>query len=247
MQDVTLRLQHLEPDNVIRFFGHPTHVHDVPHLIYVVVGTAHLTVDGVRMTLGPHESVWLAAGVPHAAQYDRGSLVLGPFLEAQDAPGRRVVKLPATPEITSLMTTVLGVAPRTPEQVAPLRRAIGDALRALFTCHFTLVAPRHPGVTRLARKAATSTQTLAQLAAEHALSARQVQRVFLRETGMSFQQWRVRARLNVAIAHLRGGESVASAALRVGYETRSGLVKALEREVAAHDLEEILGRTSPTR
>lgn len=238
----TLRLQHLEPENVIRFLGHPMHTHDVPHLIYVATGVAHLVVNDAPMTLRARESVWLASGVPHSARYEQGSLVLGPFLNVSDSPPISVLKLGVVPEIAAVMTTVLGVAPHSSAQVAVLRDAIGNVLRGVSSTYFALKTPSHPAVAPIARAAVRSTRTLAELASEQGLSVRHVQRVFQDETGMPFQRWRALARLNVAIAGMRGGQSVGQVARTAGYRTRSGLVKALEREVPADDIAGLLGR-----
>lgn len=62
------------------------------------------------------------------------------------------------------------------------------------------------------------------------MSARQVQRIFVTETGWPFSRWRGRARLNAAVAHLAGGGDLAVAARLSGFSTRAGLVKALSRE-----------------
>lgn len=245
MNESTLRLQHLEPENVIRFLGHATHAHEVPHLVYVAAGTAHLTVDGARITLRAQESVWLAAGVPHAARYEQGSLVLGPFLDEDDVPPTRMLKLGVVPEITAIMTTILGVAPHSAAQVAPLREALGRTLQGLGSSYFVLVPPTHPVIARLARAAVRSTRTLAELADDHGVSVRHVQRVFQEETGIPFQRWRAQARLNIAIARLRGGEPMTSVARTTGYRTRSGLAKALAREVASDDLPGITGQERP--
>ncbi|MDR6867491.1 AraC-like DNA-binding protein [Microbacterium resistens] len=246
MNESALRLQHLAPENAVRFLGHSTHAHEVPHLIHVAVGTAHVTIDGVRMTLRAHESVWLAAGVPHAARYEQGSLVLGPFLSDGTVPPARVLRLGVVPEVTAIMTTILGVAPHSAEQIEPLRAALDRALMSLGTSYFVLTPPVHPVISRLARAAVRSNRTLAELADGHGVSERHVQRVFREETGLSFRRWRAQARLNIAIARLRGGEQMAHVARATGYRTRSGLAKALAREVDADDLAEIVGIAQDT-
>ncbi|GAA1136063.1 hypothetical protein GCM10009651_20180 [Microbacterium natoriense] len=241
MDDSALRLQHLVPENAVRFLGHGTHAHDVPHLIHVATGVAHVVVDDIAMTLHAHESVWLAAEVPHSARYEQGSLVLGPFLSPESAPPARMLRLGVVPEITAIMTMVLGVAPQSSAQVAPFRAALDRALAALGTSYFVLAPPSHPVIARIARDAVRPGETLAGLAERYGVSARHVQRVFQEETGLSFQRWRSRARLNMAISRLRGGESMTRAARATGYGTRSGLAKALSREVRPDDLAEIIG------
>ncbi|MFR9725201.1 helix-turn-helix domain-containing protein [Streptomyces sp. MS19] len=206
------------PEHTIRFRGHRSHAHREPHLIHVVAGTADLLVDGRAVRLGTRESLWLAPGVPHSARYAPGSVVLGPLLSPGTVPAQRVQRLGVVPQVTRLMTTVLGAAPATPEQIRPFRAALDALLRSLGSQYFTL------------RRAAMSDLTLDELAAAQGTSVRHVQRVFREETGMSFSTWRARARLNVAISRLRCGDGLTVAAHLAGYTTRGGLLKALTRE-----------------
>jgi transcriptional regulator GlxA family with amidase domain len=54
-------------------------------------------------------------------------------------------------------------------------------------------------------------------------------RLFLAETGLTFSQWRVHARLQAGISSLAEGRPVASVAGHVGYATPSAFVAAFRR------------------
>lgn len=218
------------PENSIRFLGHEPHTHDVPHLIHVVTGSADITVEGHTVRLRSHENLWLAAEVEHAARYEPGSIVLGPFLSAGTTPPRRAQRVGVVPQITQVMRLVLAAAPCGEDQVRPFRSALDEALRTLGDQRFfALPVPDHPAARAVARRAATRS-TLAELAREQCTSPRQIQRVFQAETGLPFRQWRARARLNVAITRLRVGDSLTVAAHVAGYASRASLLKALSRE-----------------
>lgn len=239
------QLRHVVPGNALRMTGHPEHSHAEPHLIHVVMGTAHLRVDGESVVLHARESLWLAAGVVHSAQYEHGSLVLGPLLSPSTTPASTVRHLGVVPAITEIMLAILGAAPQTPEEVWHFRQALDAALEDLGADHFALVMPTHPGAAAVARQARFSPETLAELAHRHRYSARQLQRIFQAETGLPFHRWRVRARLNLAMARLRAGDSTLQAAKAAGYTTHSGLLKALRREVDEATLAEL--RLAPGR
>ena len=91
------------PESRVRFFGHPEHTHQVPHIVHMVMGRGHLTVDGSGITLEPRTSVLLAPGVPHALELDRHSIALGPFLSPRNTPVERVRRLGVVPAITDLI------------------------------------------------------------------------------------------------------------------------------------------------
>ncbi|WP_224058969.1 helix-turn-helix domain-containing protein [Streptomyces kanamyceticus] len=217
--------------NAIRFLGHDTHQHDEPHLIYVVTGTARLLADGEEWRLGRQEAIWLAPRVPHALRIEPGGMALGPTLNPGDLPRCRVQPLGAVPAVVDVMTTTLGAAPSTTEEIQPFRQALGRVLRGISRRYFPVVLPVHPVVRALAREALrTPSATLERLAAQHRMSPRQVQRVFIDETGLPFTRWRNRARMNAAVEHLRGGGELTAAARAAGYATRAGLLRALSRE-----------------
>ncbi|WP_430592420.1 helix-turn-helix domain-containing protein [Humidisolicoccus flavus] len=223
-------LASIVPENSVRFLGHDTHEHDEPHLIYVVSGRAHLTVDGIPMSLRRHEAVWLAPHVPHSVKLDDGGMVLGPLLDPQDSPGVPFRPIGAIPALVDLMTTLLGAAPNRDEQIEPFRTAIGRILSRAAKQYFAITAPSHPLVKALARESIRSMLTLEQLALKHRMSPRQVQRVFQDETGLPFARWRTRARLNSAIPFILSGGSLSTAARMAGYSSRAGLIRAISRE-----------------
>lgn len=229
-EQVPGRLAALAPETAYRFLGHATHSHPEPHLIYVVTGSATLEIGGERVFLGTQSAVWLAPGVPHSARYSPGSLVIGPMLSPTTVPPEPVHRLGSPPALTAVMTALLGVAPSTDEQVAVFRQALDEVLTQLAGPHFALPTPQHPVAAAIAAVAPVSTESLDLLAARHGASSRHVQRLFLAETGISFHQWRVRARLNIAIDRLRSGAPPRRAAAAAGYATPSGLKKALRRE-----------------
>lgn len=66
--------------------------------------------------------------------------------------------------------------------------------------------------------------------AQHAnsagLSVRTMQRRFVAETGLTFTQWRIRARITASIDYLADGRRIGWVANRVGFDTTSGFTRA---------------------
>ncbi|GAA1456762.1 AraC family transcriptional regulator [Nocardiopsis exhalans] len=235
------------PENSIRFLGHDTHAHDVPHLIHVVTGTADLVVEGQQITLAARYNLWLAPGVPHSMRLRDAGMALGPMLSPATLPPERVHRLGVVPALTRVMMTVLGAAPATAEQVHPFRQALDAVLEGLPRPCFPVPVPEHPVARAIAREALDRDTTLEELARRHHTSVRHVQRLFAEQTGYPFTRWRTRARLNTAVSSLRAGYGLPEAARASGYLTRSGLVRALSRETGlpesrfAHDPLSALG------
>ncbi|KZM33651.1 helix-turn-helix domain-containing protein [Oerskovia enterophila] len=217
--------------NALRFLGHPPHVHDEPHLVYVIAGRGTLAVEGHDILLQVGQSAWIPAGVEHGLTLAEDSMVIGPILSPDaDPPGGRIRVLGASPALAELVMVVLCAAPETDEERLPFRAAFEDVLRSITQEYFPLTFPEHPAAHAIAVEAASFDGTLEALAERQFLSVRHVQRLFVEETGLTFARWRTKARLNRSIVSLRNGESVHQAVHAAGFTTRHGLLKALSRE-----------------
>lgn len=219
-------------ENAERFLGHAEHSHDVPHLIHVVSGTAVVTATGREFPLRERESLWLDTAVPHAMRVEEeGTAVFGPMLVPACRPSTAVVRLGRREAITAVVNSVLVAGPRTEEQLAACRRELSRAVRASQGVRFHVPSPRSRAARGIAAACVDSPLPLGALAAGQYISARQAQRLFREETGLSFVSWRTRARLNEAVPQLLAGVPAAQVARQVGYATTAGLWRALAREL----------------
>lgn len=75
------------------------------------------------------------------------------------------------------------------------------------------------------------TRTLQEWGTRVGASERNLSRLFRQETGMTFAQWRTRARLRGAVELLAADLPVGLVARRVGYATTSAFVQAFRREL----------------
>ena len=62
---------------------------------------------------------------------------------------------------------------------------------------------------------------------------RTIQRVFLRETGMTFGRWRQQLRLLHGLQRLAHGDKVSSAAMEAGYNSASAFIAVFRKQLAA--------------
>ncbi|MBK1783166.1 helix-turn-helix transcriptional regulator [Prauserella cavernicola] len=223
-------VEHVPEHHRMRFAGHDTHSHDEPHLIWVVSGRGRVTTPAGVYVLPSGTGLWLAARVPHAMSWDEPGFAGGFLLHESATPvaGAAVID---DARVAESVAAVLVAAPGSDTDRAPFRALLADALARTEPTAFALPRPAHPVAATIADALlAGEAATLETLALGHHLSPRHVQRLFLDETGLTFRQWRSRARLNRALAELRSGATVTRAAQRSGYRTRQGLVKALRRE-----------------
>jgi AraC-like DNA-binding protein len=71
--------------------------------------------------------------------------------------------------------------------------------------------------------------TLSELAADCGASVRTVERIFLKETGLTFAQWLQRIKALAALERLAAGDSVTAAGLAVGYDSTSSFIAMFKR------------------
>ncbi len=87
--------------------------------------------------------------------------------------------------------------------------------------------------------------TVTQWAARVLSSPRTLRRDFLADTGLTFEQWRLRCRLSAAVELLAAGYDVDQLAVRVGFASRNGVTRAFKRQLGLTPLE--FGRELSTR
>lgn len=220
----------LAPDEVITATGHEAHVHESEHqFLYSLIGHAVVHSGHRAFHLGPDVGLWIPAGVWHSADFDDDCYVLSVCFDADehalvgDLPSlvpmqrhqrrellafHRSTDADTTPG-DDLFALLRGESPLLPlpSPQSPLTRAVAAGLGA---------APRDPRtLTEWAESLYTSPSTL--------------RRAFINETGLTFSEWRTRARLNASVALLASGTMVSVVSARVGFTSTNGYILAFRR------------------
>jgi len=113
------------------------------------------------------------------------------------------------------------------EAARRLLQVLLDRIAVLPAAPLGLNWPRDPRAQRIADAlSADPAQSLIleELAAAAGVTARTAARLFAKETGQTFGQWRQQLRLLAALEHLGAGESVTQVALEVGYSDVSSFI-----------------------
>jgi len=90
--------------------------------------------------------------------------------------------------------------------------------------------PRARAAAQRLQDAVGETIDLAVLARDRGASLRSLQRIFLRETGLTLEAWGRKARLIDGMARLASGDRVTTTALDSGYQSVSGFIEAFSRQ-----------------
>lgn len=215
------------------------HVHAYHQLIYAVDGPTQIETDRGRHILPQGRAAWIPAGTRHrtlVTDTDSASLYFAP--EAIPDATTRVRILVASPLMREMIlhaTRWALDADRSQPLAASFLRTLALLCGEWLESELPLFLPgaRHPAIRRgmdyAAADLACATQAGALKAA--ALSERTFRRLFLRETGLSWQTWLAQARILMAMGLLTEGRRVTDVAAEVGYASLSAFAKAFTQLV----------------
>lgn len=208
----------------------PEHVHDEHELLWSAGGMARLEADGRVWAIPPELAVWVPSRVVHQASAEHGARVratyfLGGGSHTEAMPGivtGVAMNEPLRVLLDHNLQGTLGEGAR-----RRLQRVILDLLVPAPRESFELVMPRSLHLQMVASAILADPgdkRTTAEWAYECGLHGRTLARQFEDETGMSLTQWRILARLQLAIRELTHGRSIVSVARRVGYRNPSTFI-----------------------
>lgn len=223
-----------------------------PVLLWVYTGGATVTAAGVDYRLSAGRAIWVPPGVRHGMRSDPGSVVvpIGAPVEAVTTvlSQVRVVSIPPGWESwlihQSIDTEHIG---RHVHDALPGRRSLIELVQGAheraehrgvdrLTDSRALTLPRSPAAWNVARRLLRDPGVPASadsLAADEKVSVKTLQRQFLTETGLTYSQWRTRARIRAAEQCLAEGCDIGWTASTVGYATAAGFTRAFQRHVGA--------------
>lgn len=212
--------------------GFDRHRHEEDQLAWMASGSMELSVGSDRWHLRRDHAAWIPTGVLHEMRFAEPGELVSAYVDQRHRPAptgwnrARVLTLdplggellrylaaegrPETrrQECFGLLSDLVAEAPVSREVVAlpqdPRARAIAVAL---------LAAP-------------DDDRDLDAWAAQEGVSAKTIARAFVSDTGRTFREWRVRARLHVAVGLLVQGAPVHEVALVVGYDSVSSFISA---------------------
>ncbi|MBB5459883.1 AraC family transcriptional regulator [Paraburkholderia sp. Cpub6] len=213
-------------------------------LIYVSEGVLTVRTASGRWVVPPARALWIAANTLHCLHATRPvqsySLYVATdaAMDATDATATATAAAPLPAQTGALVPDTLVQAllaagadlphDHTPDEPARrLLQVLLDRVVGLPAAPLGLNWPADPRARRIAEAlSANPAQSLVleELAAAAGVTARTAARLFAKETGQTFGQWRQQLRLLAALEHLGAGESVTQVALEVGYNDVSSFI-----------------------
>lgn len=208
----------------------PRHQHRKGQLILALHGALTCEVDNAMWMVPPQYAVWVPGQVPHSNRATPEAQVCFLFIEPDAA------AMPAfccTLKISPLVRElILVMAERGRAELAKpamnrLVQVLFDELPQQPQEHLQLPVSGHPKIRQMVDTMAVDParwQTLAQWAAEFAMSERNLARLVVRETGLSFRRWRHQLQLILSLQMLVRGQTVQQTAQSLGYDSTTAFI-----------------------
>ena len=210
----------------------PWHRHRRVQLLHVSAGVLTVRTRTARFVLPPQRAVWIGSGIEHRIEARAPFWLTTCYVEPDrisHPPGHPVVAIDRLADELLIAASRFGGAYPEAGPEARLVAVLLDRLQGLPASGPGLPEPQDAQLRRITDRLLrdpTLDHPLATLARQAALTERTAARLFLRDTGMTFGRWRQQMRLQRALEHLAGGESVTQAAFAVGYADVSSFIAA---------------------
>lgn len=214
------------------------HSHRRGQLMFCSSGVMVVHAAGMSWVASPSRGVWIPPEVSHSfspsTRIELRNLLMLPTLEC-GLPDRTCFV-----RVSSLLRELIlrSVTPeaefRSPEHRERVLRLIVDELEPLEYAPLALPEAKDARVRRICdfiKEYPADNRTLQEWATSACASARTLERLFIKETGLSFANWRRQARLIHSTVRMSMGDSVVSAAIDSGYNSTSAFIDMFRRSV----------------
>lgn len=216
--------------------GSTTGMHDHPRaqLLYAIQGVMEVRSDTGTWIVPPSRALWLRAGERHSVQMSGHVKIRTLFVDEDIAPLSRSCVIAISPLLRELILSAMSV----PLDYDPasrdgwVMRLILHEVRAMDVLPLHLPMPAEPRVNLVCQGLLADpadTASAETWASRAGIASKTMQRLFVRETGMSFAQWRQQARLLLALQRIARGDRIIDVALDSGYASQSAFTAMFRR------------------
>ncbi|SDT23113.1 AraC family transcriptional regulator [Bradyrhizobium canariense] len=204
------------------------HAHPRGQLLYAIEGVMIVRSAAGVWVVPPNRAVWLTAGLDHEVRMCGDVKIRTVFVDQHAAP--HLPQASCVIAVSPLLRELIVAAMRVPLDYASdtrdarLMRLLLDELREVDVLPLHLPMPNDARLRNVCEAMVArpdDASTAEQWARQLRLTPKTVHRLFSRETGLTFGQWRQQARLLFALERLARGDRIIDVALDSGYASQS--------------------------
>ena len=213
------------------------HSHAKHQLIYAIKGLMIVESQAERWTVPPSRGIWMPCGQVHAIRcigdVKMRSVFVRPDTAAQLPPQSKAISIsPLLSELIKASVDFSGPFADDSRE-ARIMRLILDEISVLPTLPLMLLQPsdtRLRAICAALQQKPDDPSTVADWGLHLGIGEKTIQRLFRKETGMTFGQWRQQARLMQALERIALGERIIDVAGTLGYDSPSAFASMFKRQ-----------------
>lgn len=212
------------------------HQHTFGQLLYCAAGIMQISTGDTKFIAPPQYAVWIPPNIQHSASILQNASYQSVYIDKAQA-----ARLPAKAcvlEVTALIKALLSEFSQGARQGRNIDkdRRLGlvliDQLEDAHTLESYLPGSQDTSVQVVLHELSVepgANKTLGQWAQQLNVTERTLIRKFIKETGLTFGEWKRRARFLAAVQQLNEGVSVETVGLNLGYSTSSAFIAMFRR------------------
>jgi len=212
--------------------GFDRHRHEEDQLAWMASGSVEVSVGTDRWHLRRDHAAWIPTGVLHEMRFTEPGELVSAYVDQRHRPspvGWDRARVLTLDPLGGALLRYLARGGRSEARRQETFALLSDLVAEAPVSHEVVALPQDPRARAIAvalLAAPHDDRDLEAWAAEVGVSAKTIGRAFVADTGRTFREWRVRARLHVAVGLLVQGSPVHEVALAVGYDSVSSFISA---------------------
>lgn len=217
------------------------HMHDRYQLVHAISGLMTVTTEKGIWLVPPHRAVWVPAFMEHSIEVT-GELMMRSLFVRSDYVPEHMASECFVVSVSPLLRELILYAAAMPKECEHdghqerIILVILDLLSKLENLPIKLPFMKDGRLIRLFEMLSqdvSNNMTLDEWGAKVGATARNLERLFRSETGLTFGQWRQHLRVMEAMKYLAMNEPVTSVAMKVGYSSPSAFIAVFKRFVGS--------------
>jgi AraC-like DNA-binding protein len=213
------------------------HRHPNAQLIHAVRGVMLVDTSFGQWIVPPTRGLWIPGGIGHSIRMVGQVLMRTAYINPAVAPAlpQTCAVLKISPLLRELIIAMIEaeIPYDADSRTGRVARLMLDEIQQMGTLPLHLPMPndkRLLAICKAITAAPADTLTASDWARRLHVDPKTIHRLFLRETGMTFGQWRTQAKLLLALERLAAGDKVLNVALTLGYESPSAFATMFKRQ-----------------
>jgi AraC-like DNA-binding protein/mannose-6-phosphate isomerase-like protein (cupin superfamily) len=215
----------------------PEHSHEKHQLLYAIEGVMVVHSAQHQWTVPSNRGFWMPSGHVHALRCVGPLKMRSVFVRPDAFPNlpSETKAVSVSPLLSELIKASVSLKPPYAEDSrdARIMHLILDELALLPALPLSLPQPADPRIQQICQALQDDpgdASTVADWSERLELDQKTIQRLFRKETAMTFGQWRQQARLLLALERIAVGEKIIDVALALGYDSPSAFSSMFKKQ-----------------